>query len=191
VIDRQDLADPTARAEQDLPAEVVAWVGQRLRSVREQKQLSLSDVDQLSEGDFCTSTVGAYERGTRSISVPRLRELANFYGVAIGQLLPNGKETTLFHGWVPNADQPLTIDIVKLNWLGGPTFQAMLRYIASVQQQRNDYRPDLITLRGTDTLFIAAVFAIPVAEVTTRLAALDLLYATAELPTKIDTTISI
>ena len=63
-------------------------VGERLRNIRLQKGLSLHDVEERSDKEFKASVLGAYERGERSISVPRLQRLAIFYGVPVDHLLP-------------------------------------------------------------------------------------------------------
>src|SRR5947208_15079187 len=65
-----------------------AMVGERLRSIRRQKGLSLHDVEARSGMEFKASVLGAYERGERAISVPRLLRLAEVYQVACDQLLP-------------------------------------------------------------------------------------------------------
>src|SRR5947209_17711149 len=62
-------------------------VGLRLRAVRRQRRLSLDDVERTSGGRWSASAVGAYERGFRNLSLPRLRELAAFYGVPMSSLL--------------------------------------------------------------------------------------------------------
>ena len=54
-------------------------VGKRLRSIRKQRGLSLQDVQRLSEQEFKAAMLGAYERGERSLSLPRLQRLAEFY----------------------------------------------------------------------------------------------------------------
>ena len=53
-----------------------ARVGERLRAIRRQKGLSLHDVEARSTLEFKASVLGAYERGERAISVPRLLRLA-------------------------------------------------------------------------------------------------------------------
>ncbi|MHB8189772.1 MAG: helix-turn-helix domain-containing protein [Ferrimicrobium sp.] len=63
-------------------------VGKRLRSVRKQQRYSLQAVESMSNKEFKASVLGAYERGERSISVPRLQRLAEFYSVGVDQLLP-------------------------------------------------------------------------------------------------------
>ena len=72
----------------DLDGTYASIVGARLRAVRKQKRLSLQAVAQASEQEFKASVLGAYERGERSISVPRLQRLARFYSVPVDQLLP-------------------------------------------------------------------------------------------------------
>src|SRR5919206_40807 len=69
-------------------------VGERLRNIRLQKGLSLHDVEERSGKEFKASVLGAYERGERSISVPRLQRLASVYEVPIDQLLPDQTDET-------------------------------------------------------------------------------------------------
>jgi len=63
-------------------------VGVRLRAIRKQRGLSLQDVQKRSEGEFKAAVLGAYERGERSLSLPRLQRLASFFQVPITQMLP-------------------------------------------------------------------------------------------------------
>ena len=63
-------------------------VGARLRTIRKQRGLSLQDVQRISEGEFKAAVLGAYERGERSLSLPRMQRLAAFYQVPVNQLLP-------------------------------------------------------------------------------------------------------
>jgi transcriptional regulator with XRE-family HTH domain len=63
-------------------------VGERLRAIRRQKRLSLQEVEAKSNQEFKASVLGAYERGERAISVPRLQRLSRFYSVPVEQLLP-------------------------------------------------------------------------------------------------------
>src|SRR6266498_5016165 len=75
-------------------------VGERLRNVRLQKELSLHDVEVRSDGEFKASVLDAYERGERGISVNRLQRLAIFYEVQVDSLLPRlGPEPTGAAAW--------------------------------------------------------------------------------------------
>ncbi|MGH9133215.1 MAG: helix-turn-helix domain-containing protein, partial [Ilumatobacteraceae bacterium] len=64
-------------------------VGERLRTIRKQKRLSLHEVESQSDQEFKASVLGAYERGERAISVPRLARLALIYEAPVDQLLPD------------------------------------------------------------------------------------------------------
>src|SRR5947208_14697153 len=77
-----------AMTDEEMPANYAQRVGERLRAVRKQKRLSLQAVEATSSQEFKASVLGAYERGERSISVPRLQRLATFYAVPVDQLLP-------------------------------------------------------------------------------------------------------
>src|SRR3954453_6250826 len=72
-----------------------ARVGERLRAIRRQKGLSLHDVEARSSLEFKASVLGAYERGERAISVPRLLRLAEIYEVPADQLLPRESESEI------------------------------------------------------------------------------------------------
>src|SRR3954454_24150809 len=72
----------------EMPPSYGRKVGERLRAIRRQKRLSLQEVEAASQQEFKASVLGAYERGERAISVPRLQRLARFYNVPVDQLLP-------------------------------------------------------------------------------------------------------
>src|SRR5205823_13263702 len=104
-------------------------VGDRLRAIRKQKGLSLQEVEATSTHDFKASVLGAYERGERAISVPRLQRLARFYSVPVDQLLPrdevDGGRTDVLdlteNGSVAK-DKPgsVTLDLARLRELDSP-----------------------------------------------------------------------
>lgn len=62
-------------------------LGARLRAVREARKLSLRDVERRTNGRVKVGALGSYERGTRAVTVTRLLELAEIYGVWVGALL--------------------------------------------------------------------------------------------------------
>src|SRR2546430_16026688 len=63
-------------------------LGSRLRAIRQQQGLSLHGVEEKSQGRWKAVVVGSYERGDRAVTVQRLAELADFYGVPVQELLP-------------------------------------------------------------------------------------------------------
>ena len=62
-------------------------VGNRLRNVRESKDLTRRDVEGQTSGEFKESILAMYESGQRRIPTPRLKKLADFYTVSIAFLL--------------------------------------------------------------------------------------------------------
>ncbi len=160
----------------DAPSAYSRQVGERLRVIRKQKRLSLQEVEAQSGQEFKASVLGAYERGERALSVPRLDRLAHFYNVPIEQLLPReitGSEAAATESPI---NKKLAIDVSKLLQLSGSTFEMLARYLRLIQVQRQDFNGRVITVRGDDTRAIAAMLDVPVDQVGDRLAALDLLF---------------
>src|SRR5947207_9376093 len=114
-------------------------VGERLRAIRLQKGLSLHDVEQASSKEFKASVLGAYERGERSISVPRLQRLAIFYGVPVDQLLPRLAEGEIILDQAPIATasgEGVRIDLMRLKDTAAPETEVLSRYLNMIQMAR-------------------------------------------------------
>ena len=145
-------------------------VGERLRAIRRQKKLSLQEVEATSNQEFKASVLGAYERGERAISVPRLQRLARFYNVPVDQLLPvdegpdfgiarDDEVVDLTDSRV--ATQPgfnsVTIDLRRLEDLSGPEAGMLNRYLTMIQVQRQDFNGRVLTIRRDDLRAIACI----------------------------------
>ena len=144
-----------------------ARVGERLRAIRRQKRLSLQDVEAASRQEFKASVLGAYERGERAISVPRLQRLARFYSVPVDQLLPrdegpgfgNTGETPLVDLTADGrpVEESVTIDLTKLEAIPGPEAGMLGRYLQMIQVQRQDFNGRMLTIRRDDLRAIACI----------------------------------
>ena len=121
-------------------------VGERLRSIRRQRGFSLQDVQRVSEGEFKAAVLGAYERGERSLSVPRLHRLAGYYGVPVVQLLPPEPAAMV----VDPDRETVTIDLARLGDLDGPEGDMIERFLASIQMERQDFNGKVLTVRRDD-----------------------------------------
>lgn len=136
-------------------------VGERLRLIRRQKRLSLQDVEATSEQEFKASVLGAYERGERAISVPRLQRLARFYRVPVDQLLPfdedgeDPDDAAIRRAGEPDA--PTKLDLARLENLGGSEAETLSRYVRMIQVQRQDFNGRVLTIRRDDMRAIAAI----------------------------------
>ncbi len=157
-------------------------VGSRLRAVRKQMRLSLQAVEAMSDQEFKASVLGAYERGERAISVPRLQRLAKLYDVPVDQLLPQDDDA---NRWGPAAErdgngataadnpararralrpwdghEKVTIDLTKLNSVSGPERDLLRRFLSMIQVQRQDFNGRMITIRAEDLRAIACLFGV-------------------------------
>jgi transcriptional regulator with XRE-family HTH domain len=141
-------------------------VGGRLRAIRKQKRLSLQDVEASSDQEFKASVLGAYERGERAISVPRLQRLARFYAVPVDQLLPRDDEVgpdsviDLESGTITRQgpdESKVIIDLHRLQQLGSADSQLLTRYLGYIQVQRGDFNGRMLTVRRDDLRAIACL----------------------------------
>ena len=143
--------------EQDTtPTSVTLEVGRRLRSLRKARRMSLDDVERQSSGRWSASAIGAYERGFRTLSLPRLHELAEFYDVPVSVLL--GEQTT-----------KLVLDLEALNRV--PEAAPVQRFVRSIIVERGDYNGRVLTIRRDDLRAICALLQTDIADAVTRLEA--------------------
>lgn len=163
-------------------------VGERLRAIRRQKRLSLQEVEAKSRQEFKASVLGAYERGERAISVPRLQRLARFYSVPVDQLLPMDEgpdfgidtstsvtiDLTDRPSRAPGA--PVTIDLTRLEQLRGPEADMLSRYLTMIQVKRQDFNGRVLTIRRDDHQALAAILGTGVDGAGSRLDDLGLSY---------------
>jgi transcriptional regulator with XRE-family HTH domain len=140
-------------------------VGERLRAIRRQKRLSLHDVEAASEAEFKASVLGAYERGERSISVPRLQRLAGFYDVPVDQLLPMDEDEgevidITDRALARHTEAHLVLDLQMLADLGGPEGDMLNRYVRTIQIQRQDFNGRMLTIRKDDVRAIGCILGV-------------------------------
>ena len=165
--------------EESASAAYARAVGSRLRAVRKQMRLSLQAVEAMSEQEFKASVLGAYERGERAISVPRLQRLARLYDVPVDQLLPQVDDTTRWGAgeaepggavaaqararralrtW--DGQEKVSIDLAKLGSVSGPERDLLRRFLSMIQVQRQDFNGRMITIRAEDLRAIACLFGV-------------------------------
>ncbi|GMQ85020.1 MAG: hypothetical protein BMS9Abin07_0585 [Acidimicrobiia bacterium] len=121
-------------------------VGRRLRSIRRQRGFSLQEVQTLSDGEFKAAVLGAYERGERSLSVPRLHRLAGYYDLASAQLLPPDPRQRA----KSVSPEHITIDLTRLDDIGGAESEVLERFLTSIQVERQDFNGRVLTVRRDD-----------------------------------------
>src|SRR5437868_6865219 len=138
----------------ETPTPYAKALGQRLRAIRMQQGLSLHGVEEKSKGRWKAVVVGSYERGDRAVTVQRLAELADFYSVPIGELLPDATQTAA-------ATEPpprLVLDLEKLQVIPADQSAPLARYTATIQSQRGDYNGRVLSIRQEDLLSLAVIY---------------------------------
>ena len=184
---RDWLQDEENRAPEG--SEYARAVGVRLRAMRKQQQLSLQAVEVETGHEFKASVLGAYERGDRTISLPRLRRLATLYDVPVDYLLPQDEDAD---GSVsedagdgrsrssgrsrPAADgvEKITIDLAKLDAVTGPDGDVLRRFLSAIQRQRQNFSDRMMTIRAEDVRALACFFGVAPTAVSGRLDTLGL-----------------
>jgi transcriptional regulator with XRE-family HTH domain len=137
--------DDAAHADAISDEEAFAYrVGQRLRAIRQAQALSLSDVEEQSGGRWSASAVGAYERGFRNLSLPRLKALADFYRVPVSVLLGETGPA----GGQPTDRRKLVLDLEALRQVD--TAEPVQRFIQSIIEARGDFNGKVLSLRADD-----------------------------------------
>ena len=128
-------------------------LGARLRSIRTQQGLSLHGVEEKSEGRWKAVVVGGHERGDRAVTVQRLAELADFYGVPVPELLPEGAPSAA-------AEPPprLVLDLERLAQVPSERAGPLARYAATIQAQRGDYNGRVLSVRQDDLRTLAVIY---------------------------------
>jgi transcriptional regulator with XRE-family HTH domain len=119
--------------------------------------LSLQEVEASSRQEFKASVLGAYERGERAISVPRLQRLAEFYQVPVDQLLPRAERAATPPPGGPGTGA-VTIDLSRLQSLSDPELDILERFLSSIQMQRQDFNGKMLTIRREDLRVLACLF---------------------------------
>lgn len=130
-------------------------VGFQLRLVRQRLRLSLQAVEAMSGQEFKASVLGAYERGERAISVPRLQRLAKLYDVPVDNLLPEDPPVpAATDGTGGGSDRlgegRMILDLTKLDRVKEPERELLRRFVRMIQLQRQDTTSTRITIRAED-----------------------------------------
>ena len=137
-----------------MPSEYAKTLGGKLRAIRQQQGLSLHGVEEKSKGRWKAVVVGSYERGDRAVTVQKLAELADFYGVPIRELLPGSASAAAAAAAPPR----LILDLEALQHLDASEAGPLTRYAATIQAQRGDYNGKVLSIRQDDLRSLAVIF---------------------------------
>lgn len=147
-------------------SDYAAQLGERLRKIRIQKGMSLQDVQQASKGKWKAAVVGAYERGDRNVTVARLSELAEFYGVPVSEILPDDDRVAPGE---PLGRRRVVLDLEGLDKVPEGDRDPLSRFTHAIQIQRGDYNGRVLTIREDDLMALALLYQTSADELSRRL----------------------
>ena len=133
-------------------------VGEKLRRMRQDRAMSLQEVCSRSGGSFVVSTLSAYERGKRSLSLERLCELADIYGQSPTSLLDIEGDPDYQRSITSNT--PLRIKLDNLERLAPEERRPLETYLGFLRQLREDPARDLLTIRKEDLAYLSALYGV-------------------------------
>ena len=141
-------------------------LGERLRKIRLQKGMSLQDVQEASQGKWKAAVVGAYERGDRNVTVTRLSELADFYGVPVSEIIPSDESSAP----APvETRRRVILDLERLERIPEREREPLARFAGAIQIQRGDFNGRVLTIREEDLMSLALVYQTTANELSRRL----------------------
>lgn len=140
----------------------IELVTSRVRAIRIAKGLTLHQVEVASNRRIRAVVLGSYERGDRTLSVRMAIVIAEFYGVPLSYLLeepekPVGKANSVtldlrrFRKVMADSTLPLRIT---------STLRSAVTFTGEIVKLRNDWNGELISLRSSDLILLAAAIGI-------------------------------
>jgi transcriptional regulator with XRE-family HTH domain len=148
-------------------ADYAKALGERLRSIRLQKNMSLQDVQQSSGDKWKAAVVGAYERGDRNVTVSKLSELADFYGVPVSEIIPD--DGSAVAPGSPENRRRVVIDLEGLSKVPEQDRDYISRFATAIQVQRGDFNGRVLTIREDDLMALAMIYQTTSDELSRRL----------------------
>ena len=125
-------------------------LGEHLRRLRKQKGLSLLEVEAMSNKEFKSSVLGAFERGERAISTARLARLAELYRLPLQAMLPSDGAVEAA------APAGVALDVTLLEASKAAEARTIARYVRIIQAQRQDWSGRVVRIRAEDVRALAS-----------------------------------
>lgn len=133
-------------------------ISARLRSIRNARGWSLSDVESISEGKVKAVVLGSYERGTRSLSVRRALQIAEIYNIPISSLFSDKSATP-----APTKERVvLDLRAISRKFENSQNqyfnrYEALARFTGSLVQARQDWNGEVLSMREGDVAILALI----------------------------------
>jgi len=113
-----------------------------IRNLREQRDLTLKEVEKISHGAITAIALGSYERGDRQMSLAKAFQLAEIYTIPVAALLAPAEK--------PGLRQRITIDLRKISQSRELSAERIHAIARSIAKERGDWNGEIISLRESD-----------------------------------------
>ena len=121
--------------------------------------MSLQEVCDRSGGSFVVSTLSAYERGKRSLSLERLLR-AGRRSTASPPCRSSTSRTTPSSSARSTGNRPLRIRLDNLDRLTPEERRPLETYLAFLRKLRNDPAREMLTIRKDDLAYLSALYGV-------------------------------
>ncbi len=138
-------------------------IGQRIRSIRLARGLSLIKVQISSKGLLNAATLGSYERAERSLSIDRALEIAHFFRIPLAHLLQTPPVDDNFRPPLGDELRSKTVfDLRKIRSLSprDADSEKILYFVTQLAFKRSDWNGEILTIRSSDRATIAILLRI-------------------------------
>jgi transcriptional regulator with XRE-family HTH domain len=129
------------------------YCAQRLRELRKERGLTLQECEALSGGELKAVVLGSYERGTRSISLARIEQLASFFSVPMQYFLGTQMSPPSARRWI------IDIRRVREQVSQRAEIEKLLNFIFEIAGERSDWRGEFLTVRASDARALKVLLA--------------------------------
>jgi transcriptional regulator with XRE-family HTH domain len=129
------------------------YCAQRLRELRKERGLTLQECEALSGGELKAVVLGSYERGTRSISLARIEQLASFFNVPMQYFLGTQMSPPSARRWI------IDIRRVREQVSQRAEIEKLLNFIFEIAGERSDWRGEILTVRASDARALKVLLA--------------------------------
>jgi transcriptional regulator with XRE-family HTH domain len=153
--------------------EIEKRCAQLLRELRRRKGLTLQECEAMSNGSLKAVVLGSYERGHRAISLARLQQLAEFYGVSIEHFFADRHLVSEAETGRLIFDLRRIRSQIELE----PPLATVKKYLAAIASRRRDWNGEVISLRSTDAELLSLVNDISLSELYQKLRLAGFLFA--------------
>lgn len=141
----------------------IELVSSRVRAIRISKGLTLNEVEKASNRRIRAVVLGSYERGDRTLSVRMAIVIAQFYGVPLSYLLEEPEKPV-------RETSSVTLDLRRFRMIMegstlpqriNVTLRSAMAFTGEIIKLRNDWNGELISLRSSDLVLLAAAIGLP------------------------------